>query len=415
MLGSLPAGTAELVASSVWAGTVWCVSLLPFASSTRLLDERRRRSVQYPPLSRHRRLPFLPLRSTPLFHPPSQHCTRSLGSRRLLASHRTPKHRRYRLRRPDPLQCASRDQPLFASLEDSRCSGAQMGWWGLTFPIGTHAVAAATLGRQLGSTAFKVVGTVESVAVVLLWIYVRPPLSSRSCTELSLVLTGTRSRAPQIAGMTTVKSIEGSIFSAPCLGPTGQVRMHEFFSGWRRKTDDLADAFAASEGSASEEATLDATGQSRGGAEEPRISPVDCRRPHASSKRRSGRVGERESTEANPSQPERERVNIRVQPRLGNRVAGCLRPARFAPPFCLAEPSQLPSWDRLCPSLFPVVACARFLPPHLSLPTFDELRFPWPLSPRRRRERPWRSSAWARRSPWTEAGRLQDGRSLQAG
>ncbi|KAJ8295693.1 Sulfite efflux pump SSU1 [Rhodotorula toruloides] len=71
-----------------------------------------------------------------------------------------------------------------------------MGWWGLTFPIGTHAVAAATLGRQLGSTAFKVVGTVESVAVVLLWIY--------------------------IAGMTTVKSIEGSIFSAPCLGPTGQ-------------------------------------------------------------------------------------------------------------------------------------------------------------------------------------------------
>lgn len=48
-----------------------------------------------------------------------------------------------------------------------------MGWWGLTFPIGTHAVAATTLGRQLGSTAFKVVGTVESVAVVLLWIYVR--------------------------------------------------------------------------------------------------------------------------------------------------------------------------------------------------------------------------------------------------
>ncbi|BGP25129.1 hypothetical protein Rt10032_c09g4066 [Rhodotorula toruloides] len=71
-----------------------------------------------------------------------------------------------------------------------------MGWWGLTFPIGTHAVAAATLGRQLGSAAFKVVGTVESVAVVLLWIY--------------------------IAGMTIVKSIEGSIFSAPCLGPTGQ-------------------------------------------------------------------------------------------------------------------------------------------------------------------------------------------------
>jgi hypothetical protein len=51
-----------------------------------------------------------------------------------------------------------------------------MGWWGLTFPIGTHAVSAATLGRQLGSTAFKVVGTVESVAVVFLWIYVRSPL-----------------------------------------------------------------------------------------------------------------------------------------------------------------------------------------------------------------------------------------------
>lgn len=71
---------------------------------------------------------------------------------------------------------------------NSQHSRAQMGWWGLTFPIGTHAVAATTLGRQLGSTAFKVVGTVESVAVVVLWLYVRmsscsnrEPLKGVSC------------------------------------------------------------------------------------------------------------------------------------------------------------------------------------------------------------------------------------------
>ncbi|GAA6051556.1 hypothetical protein RTBOTA2_003802 [Rhodotorula toruloides] len=126
MLGTLPAGTAELVASAVWAGTV-CIALVIWA----------------------------------------------LGAFWLLIA--------------------------LLSIVDTAFEGQipfNMGWWGLTFPIGTHAVAATTLGRQLGSTAFKVVGTVESVAVVLLWIY--------------------------IAGMTAIKSIEGSIFSAPCLGPTGQ-------------------------------------------------------------------------------------------------------------------------------------------------------------------------------------------------
>ncbi|GAA5938016.1 TDT family transporter [Sporobolomyces koalae] len=71
-----------------------------------------------------------------------------------------------------------------------------MGWWGLTFPLGTHAVAASTFGKQLNSEAFKIVGTIESLVVVLLWLY--------------------------IGTMTVIKSIDGSVFVAPCLGPTGQ-------------------------------------------------------------------------------------------------------------------------------------------------------------------------------------------------
>jgi tellurite resistance protein TehA-like permease len=45
-----------------------------------------------------------------------------------------------------------------ASITRSR-SPFNMGWWGLTFPIGVFTMATITLGQELSSTFFKVLGT----------------------------------------------------------------------------------------------------------------------------------------------------------------------------------------------------------------------------------------------------------------
>ncbi|KAJ5215595.1 C4-dicarboxylate transporter/malic acid transport protein [Penicillium cinerascens] len=47
-----------------------------------------------------------------------------------------------------------------------------MGWWGFTFPIGVFTVSTTTLAKELPSLFFKVLGTIFSVAVVLLWVVV---------------------------------------------------------------------------------------------------------------------------------------------------------------------------------------------------------------------------------------------------
>ncbi|KIV79964.1 hypothetical protein PV11_07502 [Exophiala sideris] len=47
-----------------------------------------------------------------------------------------------------------------------------MGWWGFTFPIGVFAVSTCTLAKEIPSLFFKVLGTIVSVAVVLLWLMV---------------------------------------------------------------------------------------------------------------------------------------------------------------------------------------------------------------------------------------------------
>lgn len=65
-----------------------------------------------------------------------------------------------------------------------------MGWWGFTFPLGVYAVSTTTLGKDLPSTFFRVLGTIFSVSVVLLWLIV--------------------------SIMTTKKAISGDIFVAPC-------------------------------------------------------------------------------------------------------------------------------------------------------------------------------------------------------
>ncbi|OCT51825.1 Sulfite efflux pump SSU1 [Cladophialophora carrionii] len=47
-----------------------------------------------------------------------------------------------------------------------------MGWWGFTFPLGVYAVSTCTLAKEIPSEFFKVLGTIFSVAVVLLWMVV---------------------------------------------------------------------------------------------------------------------------------------------------------------------------------------------------------------------------------------------------
>ena len=47
-----------------------------------------------------------------------------------------------------------------------------MGWWGFTFPLGVFAVSTVTIAKELPSLFFKVLGTIFSLSVLLLWIVV---------------------------------------------------------------------------------------------------------------------------------------------------------------------------------------------------------------------------------------------------
>ena len=66
-----------------------------------------------------------------------------------------------------------------------------LGWWGFTFPLGVFAFATNQLGKELPSTFFNVLGTIISLAVVILWIVV--------------------------AAGTIRASWSGEIFNAPCV------------------------------------------------------------------------------------------------------------------------------------------------------------------------------------------------------
>lgn len=82
---------------------------------------------------------------------------------------------------------------LFAlfSIHKSRPFPFSMGWWGFTFPLGVFSVSTLEFGIRMSSLFFKVLGTVFSAAVVLLWI---------------VVTVGTVKGA-----------ISGELFYAPCL------------------------------------------------------------------------------------------------------------------------------------------------------------------------------------------------------
>ncbi|KAJ9110425.1 hypothetical protein QFC19_001550 [Naganishia cerealis] len=47
-----------------------------------------------------------------------------------------------------------------------------MGWWGFTFPIGVFTSATLQFGTELDSPTFKVLGTILTVTLILLWLTV---------------------------------------------------------------------------------------------------------------------------------------------------------------------------------------------------------------------------------------------------
>ncbi|RYN42595.1 Sulfite efflux pump [Alternaria arborescens] len=47
-----------------------------------------------------------------------------------------------------------------------------MGWWGFTFPIGVFTMSTITIGQELPSAFFRILGTILGISVVLLWVLV---------------------------------------------------------------------------------------------------------------------------------------------------------------------------------------------------------------------------------------------------
>lgn len=58
------------------------------------------------------------------------------------------------------------------SLWHARPFPFNMGWWGFTFPLGVYSISTITFGVLMPSMFFRVLGTIFSVMVILLWIVV---------------------------------------------------------------------------------------------------------------------------------------------------------------------------------------------------------------------------------------------------
>ncbi|KIW15041.1 hypothetical protein PV08_07828 [Exophiala spinifera] len=56
-----------------------------------------------------------------------------------------------------------------ATIYSTRPFPFNMGWWGFTFPLGVYAISTMTFGVEMPSLFFKVLGTILSVAVMVLW------------------------------------------------------------------------------------------------------------------------------------------------------------------------------------------------------------------------------------------------------
>ncbi|KAK3659347.1 Plasma membrane sulfite pump involved in sulfite metabolism [Elasticomyces elasticus] len=57
-----------------------------------------------------------------------------------------------------------------------------MGWWGFVFPLGTYATSTNALAEELPSAFFRVLGSIFSVSVMLLWVVVAIGTLQRSWT-----------------------------------------------------------------------------------------------------------------------------------------------------------------------------------------------------------------------------------------
>lgn len=78
-----------------------------------------------------------------------------------------------------------------ATIYTTRPFPFNMGWWGFTFPLGVYAISTMNFGVEMPSLFFKVLGTIMSVAVIILW---------------CIVAAGTARGA-----------WSGNLFNAPCL------------------------------------------------------------------------------------------------------------------------------------------------------------------------------------------------------
>ena len=45
-----------------------------------------------------------------------------------------------------------------------------LGWWGLTFPLGTFSAAAGLFAKEFNSEAFRVIGTALAIIEILIWV-----------------------------------------------------------------------------------------------------------------------------------------------------------------------------------------------------------------------------------------------------
>ncbi|KAI9832804.1 MAG: hypothetical protein M1819_004024 [Sarea resinae] len=78
-----------------------------------------------------------------------------------------------------------------------------MGWWGFTFPLGVFTTSTTMLGKEMPSKFFDVLGTIFSVAVVLLWIMVAAGTLKRAWTGVLFIapclqeLEGRREEIPE--------------------------------------------------------------------------------------------------------------------------------------------------------------------------------------------------------------------------
>ncbi|KAL2812149.1 voltage-dependent anion channel [Aspergillus granulosus] len=85
---------------------------------------------------------------------------------------------------------------FFASASIARCKKFpfNIGWWGFLFPIGAYASCTCQIGAELPSAFFRILGTIITLCVVVLWIAI-------GVGTLKGVITGTIFHAPCLADL----------------------------------------------------------------------------------------------------------------------------------------------------------------------------------------------------------------------